>query len=219
MKINLTTKIKIKIINIIEKIMCKMGKRFSYETVTGIKVLNPFFIDAEEYVTGECEIDPKKLLLGIDFLNDDNTLIGINIIKSPHYSLMKSLYKGENIEGNEYIERMKRGALDERRPIIGYLSDNYFEKTFVKVLNLLQNKGCEPIYIYEIDGRMFILDGKHRAATASLIGTSSVKCKIVSSEGIKKSISNESLEIMKKTGKYSKHLELLNNLSREKDRG
>ena len=212
MKISLMLRIRIKFENAIERILRLVGCSYTYVSSTGVKTLNPSSVCLNKSIVKKHEIDPTQLYLGIDGLKDEYSLLDTNILDSPHYSLVKRLNGNLQIEESDYVLRMINGSLDERRAIIGYLKDHYFENTFRLAYNSLQEKKYSPIITYQVNGRYYILDGKHRAATAALLGINSVKCVIVEKKVAEKCISEKAWRVILTDSSFSKHKKMYSNL-------
>jgi hypothetical protein len=145
-----------------------------YHTDVGVKARNqlvssdllvyPFFRDQET-----TELDPARLVLGVDGLKDEFTLLGTSVSESPHYALMAALDGGCELDHNPYVVRVQRGALDLRPPrqpnkaFIGRLRERFAEN--VRALE----SGLTPVVkVVRLPETTYIADGKHRAALALL---------------------------------------------------
>lgn len=198
-----------RIINLIFK-RCRIFAYF--ESKYGIKSLNAkSFRCTKMPLLGVDEIylHPKDLFLGIDLLSDENTLLDINILESPHYHLMECLDSKGNIECTDYINRLKNGRLDGRYDeSVKRFIDNSLTIFMRNKHNILEGI-CEPVLVYCVHGRYYIHDGKHRAALCSYL-KKPIRCRQIDPNMVI-CLSGVLIDIMKKSKKsYMKHLEFVN---------
>lgn len=154
-----------------------------YNSRCGVKRINSleFYFDNDassdlDYIF----IDPSELFLSSDSLKDNYTLLDIPLSKSPHYGFMRALDNGEDLLRLDYVKRLKIGALDDlvAKPF-GYkeiqLRRDKYHQMKLKVLS----NTYDPVTVYKLNGRIYIRDGKHRAALCCLL-SKPVKCNILS---------------------------------------
>ena len=173
-------------------------------TKYGLKTINIHLVRQEPRVISETafELDPKELFLGIDYLNDNYTLLDTSILASPHIKFIDAIFKGDELSKTDYIERYQKGTLDGRmgRPKI---RDFSLFKTRCN-LRIKQLEDMQPVLVYQVNKRYYIYDGKHRAALCALKGAK-VKCLLV--DYFFKD--NALFKVMTKENNYKKHLNLL----------
>ena len=152
------------------------GKRYVsalYETRVGIKCANQLvssdFFD-HFAVADLGSVPAHDLLLCIDGLKDSHTLLGLGIVDSPHFALVKAFSDGADVARTDYLARAANGTLDACPPrnagraYVEFLRDSY-ERT----LQSVTSGDCEPVKVFRVGGRCFIADGKHRAAVCALL--------------------------------------------------
>lgn len=173
MKINLFKVFIIKFRSLVEKATHVFKIRFFYSESSGIKAMNCRHICPSNLKIDDLPIvsvDRKNLYLGLDFLKDNYSFIDTPLTESPHYKLMRDLSEQKPIERSEYINLLCKGRLDERREI------NLFDIDFKKMHSLFEARRADikansynPILVFKANtGKYYIVDGKHRAALASL---------------------------------------------------
>ena len=152
--------------------LCKLfGFRHYYENSYGIKGHNKAAFKLQGRYD-EILINPEDVYLGFDALNDEYTLLDIKMIDSPHYYLMKTIYSGGNINESDYVNREKIGTLDGRYGLVPVDHVNLFFKS----LEMINKNEYDPAIVYQVDGRMYVFDGKHRLALCLLLHQ---KCKCI----------------------------------------
>lgn len=198
--------IKVKTLALFSKLLHLINKTVTYESRTGLKEINPVFLTSDIKKSEECVLSPDELYLGIDFLNDNYTLLDTPIKESPHYELMEALHSGDDGRNTEYTARMLKGALDERYEILAYyLDEKYFRNCFSAKISDIHEKS---VTVYRKNGRFYIHDGKHRAALCALLGAN-VKCRIVNFSDVCKEFNPKKIEAIEKKENYKKHYTLL----------
>lgn len=158
----------------------KIGLALIYYSRVGIKPINQI-ISSNNF---EAMVDKKaffvnteRLLLPNDGLKDENTLLGTNLMNSPHLELMKVLDEKGNIKNTSYIKRMEGGKLDFRKPIkLTKRLERRMVDTFSQKKQLIQNDEYRPIKVAKVNGEYYILDGKHTAALCALLNKKNVEC-------------------------------------------
>lgn len=125
-------------------------------------------------------IEPKELYLGFDALKDDYTLTNINITKSPHFSLVETLKNNpKDVEKCDYIIRSKKGKLDGRyEQVINSKTIDMHINKFKNDKHKIINGRYNPVLVYKLCDRYYIMDGKHRAAMCALFKVP-VKCRLI----------------------------------------
>ncbi len=143
-----------------------------FRTRTGIKGFNNRFNrDPLRILDGHAKVDPALLFIGFDAMADAYTLLNTPILDSPHCDFMRRLLEKRDIEGSDYIRRMAMGALDERfaTPIAPRRLRRFREKFELRKAELQQGK-THPATVYRVGDKLYLKDGKHRAALACLLG-------------------------------------------------
>jgi hypothetical protein len=154
---------------LVKRILRLSKRNFFYNTKYGMKIISP----KKDYSLNYCNssdlllIDPVNLYLGIDGLFDEYTLVGKNIFDSPHYNLIVCSEK-KDLKNCEYIWREERGCLDSRDFKYVPLKRHLMEYNRIKN-EMLLNK-TKPILFYKVNGKMYLKDGKHRAALYAFMG-------------------------------------------------
>lgn len=168
------------ILRITDKLMSFLRYSCFYENKYGIKdFASQSFKLSDHNKVAIVELNPADVYLSFDGLKNQYTLIDKPISESPHVELIRLINMGEDISACDYVKRETNGFLDHR------------DKEFIseKIINyhLEKNKMCDisrqPI-VYKLDNKYYVLDGKHRFASAFLSGEESVKCKEVSCKEI-----------------------------------
>lgn len=176
---------------------------YVYETRVGIKgIYGVKSLPAIPLNTESFECKPGELFLGIDYLKDQYTLLGCTLLESPHFAFMKALLKHEDLSKTDYIYRCENGIIDGRVASLNYSNFDYFKKTFKEKYDAINNNVVSPVYVYRINGKMYIYDGKHRAALCALLGKPIV-CMEVSNERF-----GSTMSLILNNEYYSKHIDL-----------
>ncbi len=204
--------IKAKTLGVCTKGCRLLRKTVIYESKTGLKELNPVFNKRECAETVSCVIPVEELFLGVDFLNDEHTLMDTPITKSPHFGLMKTLSENGDIMQTDYVKRMLRGALDERFEITAYCLDrSYFPTCYQKGVTALQNGAGEEITVYQKNGRYYLHDGKHRAALCALLHKEA-KCRVVPAAYAFGDFNAKKIKKLMASNDYQKHHQLFQDI-------
>ena len=157
-----------------------LGITSVYRSKKGVKAVNPIMQNSKHQILRKVKLRPEKLLLGVDFLKDQYTLCGVNIKASPHYDFMKALNDGADIRNSDYYKRYSNGTLDSRIPAcIDAKMQQIFKEKFRTRKKELEEGDLEPVTVYELDGKYYIADGKHRAALCALY-EKDVPCAVIS---------------------------------------
>lgn len=187
--------------------LCKLlGYRHYYESCYGIKGHNkaPFRLQGEY---DEILINPEDVYLGFDALKDECTLLGVKMTDSPHYHLMETILKGENISESDYVKREKKGTLDGRYELVPTDHVRIFHETLKKI----ESNEYNPAIVYKLDGRTYAFDGKHRLAICLLLHKK-CKCIFMDLSELREDVNTKTLLFeMEKRKKelYTKNIEFL----------
>ena len=159
--------------------ICKLLNTSLYvENKYGIKVYNkPLSVISEQYLSEEITIDAASTFLGFDCLRNEYSLVNRSILLSPHYDLISKLYVGQNIDGSDYICRETEGCLDGR---YGIVPANHSE-AMNNAITSVESDNYSPAIIYDVCGKWYIFDGKHRLALCALLGLN-CRCRTLSRE-------------------------------------
>ena len=190
-----------------EQLIAKFGFFVCYGNRYGVKTLNiPNNVGKKTGKKTNVEVqklDPRTLLLPYDCLKDKYTQLGTDILHSPHYALMQGCAAGD-LTGNPYVERAEKGTLDERDSYL--FADAAYIKSFRDNLESFEEESTKTIFYYEIGGKRYIADGKHRAALAAFLGKP-VYGVLLRIPWDKSKINMRRLKIMKRHPKaYSKNI-------------
>lgn len=173
------------ILHCVDRIREKVCKRFNichvYLAKVGVKNYNigMFIPHAKPLSQTIVSIPSSALFLGIDYLDDKYSLLGINIAESPHYHFLKAIKNGDNITETDYYRRAENGTLDVRRGRVQKKRLEHYMLRYTERLKEFQNGTLAPVLVYQLCEKYYIYDGKHRAALCALMG-SDVKCQLVS---------------------------------------
>ena len=192
------------------KTMKLIGRSVYFETAYGIKAYSkpPFIITNQESVRMTV-INPSEVLLSFDGLNDAYTHVGMSLAESPHVELIKAIRAGEDITKTRYFKEEINGCLDGR-----------YEHTYsLALVNKLikASKAVKKGYpiVYRIGETYYVLDGKHRLATAVVDGVLSVQSMEIPREEVAQHIYTKMIykNMLENSGRYQKnirHIESLN---------
>lgn len=195
------------------------------ETPVGFKTINVGLFKSPQPVLTNSNndtimINPADLFLSIDYLKDDFSLLGCNILDSPHLDLMKSIDNGKDINETDYIKRFRSGTLDARYP--HFARDiSFFLHTYKARRDKIDSGEIEPIHVYKVGNICYIKDGKHRAALCAYLGRP-IECHVLDNGKMVSTIGRIVSNMMATKKEYSKHIELfneLNNLNNKKNYG
>lgn len=156
---------------VFNKLAEKMGISVLYHTSKGVKYLNPLMRSMKLCASEPFAAQPDRLFLGFDALDDRYTLVGVDLLHSPHYGLMEALENRKDPAQTDYCRRYQNGTLDTRSPVplTKAVMDN-FARTYPKRKQELLEGICEPVQVYRIGEKLYLADGKHRAALCALLG-------------------------------------------------
>jgi len=151
---------------IIGKSLRRIAKFFNttilFFSKTGLKSINATIDYGDLVRFQKKKLQSSQLFLFADGLIDSETLIGKNIKDSPHFDLISTIYNNKPLENCEYIIRAEEGRLDMRAASF-YDPEFYLEKFRSQQKHFAKNK-VTPLVVLPLDGKYYILDGKHRAA-------------------------------------------------------
>ena len=191
------------------KTMKLIGRTTYFETAYGIKAYSkpPFIITNQENVR-MTEIDPSKILLSFDGLKDEYTHVGMPLAESPHIGLIKAIRAGEDITQTRYFKEEINGCLDGRY-------EHIYSQALVNKLiksSKAEKKGL-PI-VYRIGLSYYVLDGKHRLATALVDGVSSVQSIEIPKQEVAQHIYTQMIykNMLEDPGKYQKNIQHIESL-------
>lgn len=181
-----------------------------YYSRVGVKCINqlPDSDMFKHHATGDVfSVEASDLHLSTDRLKDRYTLLGRPVTQSPHYDLMQKLEKGIDIRESEYMKRLVVGALDARDPVkIGQAFIELMHRKFEEEYERLKTGECEPVKVAKVGGRLYISDGKHRAALCALLGLAP-RCVDVSTVVLDSFNWWVYRKMLKKPSQFTKHIE------------
>lgn len=186
-----------------------------YETEHGIKCLNQI-IRSEHFDLSASEtsfqLSPTEILLGVDGLKDEHTLLGTRISESPHLDLVTCFEKGGDIRRCSYVRKAEEGTLDFRpRHKVTDEHVQTLRRQFGEQRGAIEQEKYEPVRTVRIFDRHYIADGKHRAATCALLD---VPIKCVDASGL----IHDSFfwwvqrKMLRNKAHYRKHIELFESI-------
>lgn len=162
------------LVNKFDRLLRENNIVFLYENKFGIKHLGRKFLSSEysnffinKIKFSDLRISPDDLLISLDFLKDDFSLVGCPVSEGPYRELMKLLKENIPLENSDYMRRCALGTLDWRRGFkidIGFLKRVLVEKArmFDKGHDLIQISGIR-IHVNN-EQKWLIEDGKHTLA-------------------------------------------------------
>ena len=95
-------------------------------------------------------LEPGELFLGVDYLKDQYTLLGYNIVDSPHYKFMEAIRDKEDLSNTDYIKRFENGTFDGRR---GMPKQQQFQRYLDKYncrISEIDKSQVIPVKVYKI---------------------------------------------------------------------
>lgn len=202
------------LIVIFSKLLKKYNVTMYFENKIGIKNINKDILKENNYKKGIIkEVDPMKLFIGFDGMNDNYTLVGTSISESPHFRLMKCIDDNGNIKNTDYYYLSMKGALDERSSVyIGKTRMKKMVDVFYQRKKELKDLKSSPVDVYSIDGKLYIIDGKHRAALACLLNEN-VTCRITDKRYIVESFRFVLyMKMIKNQKLYKKNINFMNRI-------
>ena len=188
------------------KIRLRLCKKFHishiYKTSKGVKGIYGFPPVLKVPVDNNIiTLFANDLYLGVDLLCDDYTLLECPLMQSPHYFFMRAIKEGKPISETDYIKRMKSGTLDAR---VGAYIKNYqkFYDKYALREGEAESDNYPPVLIYQIGGKKYIYDGKHRAALLAY-KERPIRCQLVDNNFF-----GGGFELIAADINYSKHINL-----------
>lgn len=202
-----------------EKICERMNALRIIQSSVGYKILNVSLLRSSEYnITHNINndtiviLEPKQLFLSIDLLKDKYSLLGCNILCSPHYNFMVALENEKPLKDTDYINRYKNGTLDARFPHIAK-DYAYFKDKYKKMKILVTNNNIEPVSVYKIGTQYYIKDGKHRAALCALLNKP-IPCRVLDEKRMIGGVGSAVKRLIGTNTQYSKHILLFDILNK-----
>jgi hypothetical protein len=128
---------------------------------------------------------------------------------------METLDLKQNVRKTKYCKRYEAGTLDSRSPV--FISADMierFEKIFEKRKKEVAEDSYAPVQVYRINDRLYIADGKHRAAMSAYLGIK-IKCVEISDDFLKDSFRQWVYRKMcKKRTQYSCNISLFEKIGK-----
>ena len=165
---------------LVERACRRLHLAYLRHTKVGVKGYNvplrsssPLFLEAQR---SEVEVPCRDLLLGFDGLKDQFTLVDRPVDCSPHAEFMRAVAEGHKLDTTEYLARIHTGTLD-RSPArhIGTKQLRELCRRYQRAMEAFRTGTSEPVKIARLRERLYIVDGKHRAALAATL-SGSVRC-------------------------------------------
>lgn len=181
------------------------------KTSVGIKILNAssFRNNTPYKIIGGIELSSQELFMGMDYLQDDYSLVDICLADTPHFSFMKDLDEGKNMSQSDYIVRFQKGALDARYPYKHVSDFSMFVQKFNCSKKQILSGEYPPVQVYKIGEKYYLFDGKHRAALCAYLHLP-VKCNIIDANAIIGQNSKAIIEMMKNNTSFSRNIDFYN---------
>lgn len=194
----------------IERKCSKYGIIKITDTKVGLKNINMGKV-AQLYNPHPIEqvmLQPEELFLGPDFLRDEYTLLNCSVVDSPHFSFMKAMQSGDDLEKTDYVCRSSKGILDWRRavPIGEHLK--FWKSMYIKKIEDIENDTLTDVLVYKLNRHYYIYDGKHKAALCAVVGKP-IKCTVISEACVFSFYNRYMLEMTNKRSGYTKHNDFL----------
>ncbi len=195
-----------------EELLLKLKKTAVFDTASGLKNINmnTRVVQPETEGREKIEIHFDELFLGYDYLKDKFTLLDTPIKKSPHYDIMRKLYKGENISDCDYIKRWVSGTLDWRHGYIKPDKFDFFIEKFNQSKENIEKNEINPVLVYRLNEKYYIYDGKHRAAMCAY-NEKCVPCIVIDTEHMFSGIWKDMFKKILNKKDYKKHTEFYKN--------
>lgn len=190
--------------------VCKvLGVSVFYQTKSGIKVLNTPPVGTELTET-YFDLSDTDLFLGFDWLKDEFTSCGMCINDSPHLDFMETLESEGDFDFCSYVMKRRAGALDGLFP--EKLDPEKCRVKFLEMKKLILSDDYNAVTVFPVDGKYYILDGKHRAALCSMLGKS-VHCRLIEIDSLKTSVCfKKYYKAMSNKNGYDTNISLLKHL-------
>lgn len=146
-----------------------------FENKYGIKSYNKIqFILTNKETLPIVDINPNEVYLSFDALKDEYTYLDTPLSESPHVEMIAKLQKGEEIGDTSYVDGELKGSLDGRYELPNKSKLIQLHKQAAKSLS---QKGF-PI-LYKLGSRYYVMDGKHRLASAFVRDEKCIRCVVV----------------------------------------
>lgn len=143
-----------------------------FEMDKGIKGYNrPLFRIPSDIKLESVTINPNEVYLSYDGLRDELTHVEKSIVDSPHVDMINRLKKGLDIQDCDYVRGEIEGYLDGRFEQL----DSYDLVEF-HIKKFMAKQNSEKPLVYSINDKYYVLDGKHRIATAVVFNEQSIEC-------------------------------------------
>lgn len=178
----------------------------TYETSKGLKNINMGKVATLEtpYVISHIILNSTELFLGPDFLKDQYTLLGKTILDSPHYQFMQAMLTNKPLEQTEYVKRWLTGTLDWRRSLPLKNQCERWKASFESKMKEVETGKYSEIWVYAVNGKYFIYDGKHRAALCAVLGKP-IHCSVISDQCVYSFYGRYMMECICNKEDYNKH--------------
>ncbi len=150
-------------------------------TSTGVKLYNPVPFRLPNHNQNDrpkVTINPNDLFIGPDFLKDKYTLLDSCIAESPHRTFIEGILNGQDMLHSEYMNRLVEGKLDGRPITLRPRTLLIYKKKCEERYAMIKRGDYEPVQVYNIGGKYYIKDGKHRAALCAILDVP-VKCEVI----------------------------------------
>lgn len=164
-------------IRIFRRILINLKLTYVYETKYGLKNYNIKFL-TETGIIKEGKLlllKPSEIFVDGDYLKDQYSLVDMSIDNTPHCQLMKDLLDKKPVAESDYIQRFYKGCLDWRdieKPKTDY---TVFMKKFEDIKKSVESDSYPPVQVYRLGHRLYVHDGKHRAAMCAAL-SKDVRC-------------------------------------------
>ena len=194
---------------VVNKTIKLIGRTVYFETTYGIKAYSkpPFIISTPQNVR-MTNINPSEIFLSFDGLKDDYTHVEMPLAESPHVELIKAIRRGDDIIQTRYYHEEINGCLDGRYE---QLRTQSLVNKYIKASKM--KKDGNPI-VYRVGMSYYVLDGKHRLATALIDGVSSIPCIEIPTEELAQHIYTQMIykKMLENSGKYQKNIQHIKSL-------
>ena len=195
---------------IINKAAQIVGKPIFFSTIYGIKAYaKPRFILTNEIETQTIDVLLCDIHLGFDALKDEYTHVDMLLADSPHIGLVHAINSGADISQTAYFKEEIEGRLDGRY-------EQFYTMSLINShIAASKKKKIDPPIVYRIGNSFFILDGKHRLATALMENMTKVRCVEISPLVVAQHsyTKNVLIKMRKHPKQYSKNIKHIESLS------
>lgn len=182
----------------------------------GVKCINQK-IKSQQFdkipIVEEKTIDPIDLYIGFDGLKDEFSLVDVQISRSPHLDLANALIQKTKLEDCHYYKRLQNGFLDMR--FNQKFKKSIYTNGLLERQQKINSESYTKVKIVSIQGRYYIIDGKHTAALCCSMGVK-VKCSEIMNP-MHDPFYHKVYKIMKKrSAQFEKNLSLLEKVYQHK---